>query len=379
MGTGSIWQSLNRPIGFRRKHYTGPKYFVKLFHQDHLLRVTELLSGLIGGNFPLLQGIRIAMLEAPNARVRSVLDALGREMAEGKQLSEAMRLQKRFFPQHYVDLVKAGEETGKLYEVFDILLEDIVAESDYRERRTIYAAYIFIELFVQLVLISVLFAYVVPTFIEIAEDFKVTPPTSMTRSVGLGDTIHNNQWSIITGFLVSAALLLLFIRGYGRVPLFHKWLTRIMLLVPKLRVFVIKANLGHAARVLGRLVKARIPMDDALKAVTVSDVSPYYQRQFRAVRDAVLNGYSLRQAFDDRLAFPSSFVGMITLGEESDRLGEVLNRMGDTYLRDNLRTMRIAAEVIAPAMILVTGAITLAVALACYGLLVALSEQAAML
>lgn len=150
----------------RGKKWRGHFYRRKMLWQRDLVVVTSQLAAIARCNAPLVEGLSHAAAAAPNGRVQDVLLAVRADIARGNSLSESMNAIIRFFPRFYVDMVKAGRESGKLAENLQALI-GLVQQTN-ATTRTIrgWSMYLTLLLVAQLSILSFLTTYVLPQLLK---------------------------------------------------------------------------------------------------------------------------------------------------------------------------------------------------------------------
>ena len=327
-----------------------------------LIGVTGQLAAIVRTNAPIMGGLEAAALDAPNGKLESIFLALRDDIASGLSIADAMRKRPRFFPRFYTDLVKVGEETGKLDETLSELAEDVLQELSLQDIITVYKMYIGIVLLAQLTIAVFLSIRVLPVFMGILADFGVPAPRPVRLFIAFTNYLIAWKWLPL---LVIACLVLVgwkvLIRRRG---VFSAAVGFLLVRVPFLGGIVTKKNLGHIALVLDKLVAAGVPLDEALEDAASLDVNPIYRSALRRIKERVHNGETFSSAMEMEKKLPASFRGLISVGESSGLLPEALGRIGRLYQRQAARSSKILLDLTAPLGV---------VALGCLGLLIALS------
>jgi type IV pilus assembly protein PilC len=327
-----------------------------------LIAITGQLAAIVRANAPIIGGLEAASLDAPNGKLESIFLALRDDVAAGLSISEAMRRRPRFFPRFYTDLVKVGEETGRLDEALSELAEDVLQTLSLQDAITGCKMYIGMVLLLQLTIAVFLSIRVLPIFMGILADFEVPAPRPVSLFVAFTNYLIAWKWLPL---LVITCLVLVgwkvLIRRDGA---FSAAVGALFAHLPLFGGIVAKRNLGHVALVMEKLVAAGVPLDAALEDVASLDVNPTYRSVLRRVKERVHNGETLRSAMEIEKKLPVSFRGLISVGESSGLLPEALARIGRLYQRDAAKTSKIVLDVTAPLGV---------VALGCLGLLIALS------
>ena len=329
-----------------------------VFRRRPLRLVTEQLGRIVACNAPLVPALDAIIADAPYRRARLALYRLRGALAAGSTLADAMMRQPRVFPRYYVDLIRAGENTGTLGPALKEL-RGVLAESE-RVRRGFTAplSYGATLLLVCGALTTFLCLKVFPVFANMMRDYGGSAFIGLHRPLrAYMDFLHyfppTHWW--IGQFPLAIAILAVLVacwlalrHGLVRLAASH-----VALGIPLLRRLVIKSNLGHAARILQVLLKAGYPVDEALDTVATASVLGVFKSALGRLRDRVRRGESLSAACErESRLIPLSFRGMVSLGESSGALPESLGRIADDYEEEVMTSCMIASRFILPAVVL---------------------------
>lgn len=332
-----------------------------------------------------------------NGRLEAIFLTLRDDLASGISLSEAMRRQNRFFPPFYADMVKAGEETGRLGDCLDQLGEETLHSLTLGKGLVSNFVYLGSVFAVQMTILTFLSLKVLPVFVDILQDFGGGAPgpmrlvitvvdgvfgSSFNHRLLLGEHPKNGAWPIFLGQLllvVLALMLLALVLTRLRRRFFStRSIAALFLLVPGIRGMVIHRNLAIVSMVLDKLLRAGVPLDRALESAANTELNPLYKRSVLRVRDRVLQGESLGEAWNAEAGLgamaPASFRGLVMLGERSGMLPEAFGRLADFYGRMVEKRARILVDALMPLGVLALGGITLTVELAVFVTLTSLYD-----
>ena len=351
--------------------WLGPRFMYR--RRRKLIAVTNQLCAIVRCNAPLVGGLESAAIDAPDAKVEAILLALRDDLAAGLSLSESMRARTRFYPRDYVDMVAAGERTGTLYETLSRLSDTQMAVFMFHDVLKLYIMYFTGLVLAQIVLTAFIVGVVVPQMVALIGEFGQTPPPFAQGFFNLCDLGFLNWWRVL--FVVSWTIILLHLtvgrrlRQGGRIGAIYGW---VCIRVPFVSGIVVGSNLGHAASLMEKLLRGGIPMDVALEQAATGYINPLYATRLRRVKERVSGGLTLSESFaKEGRYFPSSFVGMVAMGESSGLLPDAFGRIGTLYQRQAQKATRVLADLVSSAGVLVCAGFTFTVVYSVYGTLVA--------
>lgn len=339
-----------------RSAWRGPFYLRKNRRWRDLMMVTDQMMAIVFANASLPDGFDAATADAPTYPLKRMFAAMANDLDSGMTLHESAEWRSRFFPKFYVDMLRTGEETGRLNETFDSLRAILQRTWELRTRATQYGAYIGVVWLVLIVISFFIPTFIFPAFNDILKDFG-SPQAGFLK--------YTEQY-VIAGPLraVFFFVLLLFLWKIGSLIVRHSaqastLVGRVALALPLTRELVSKRNLAHAAFTIAKFLRARVPLNEALESAANLGLNTVYRRALIDVSDRVASGASFKAALESQRVFPESFIGFASMGESSGLLPEALERVEQLYRRQVARTERVLLDVLSPLGILAAGAFVL--------------------
>lgn len=303
---------------------------------------------LTGGD---LAGGLLAVIESrPPWVLRRVYRRLFDDIENGHDLSAAMRRQ-HFFPAYYCDLVEAGERQGELEQTFREL-RGIVDQSESFMRGTArWLAYVGLQLYIQLIVLGFLVVKVLPVMAEIMAEFSAQTAL-FQRFSAAGAFVESNiaeaHLFLVFVFLASlpVAAYLIWREFRHGAPFLSSMLARL----PVIRRTVLKRDVAHVCLVLEKLLRAEVPLHEALEDVSKLAVTDVAARMLRRLSGRTEQGMTLHEAwrFETGPLAPRALLHFVAVGEQSGTLPEALGRMGRHYLREAVKTERVVMSAVEP-------------------------------
>jgi general secretion pathway protein F len=321
------------------------RWSFKRFDAAHLSSVTRQLSTLLSAGVPLIDAIR-SLSEENTGSWRGLLVDVRERVQGGASLSRALKAYPKVFPDFYVNMVAAGEQSGSLDRV-------LVRVADYLEKQAsirskIQAAMIYPAFMtaVGFMVMAFLFTFVVPKIVKIFENTRSALPFVTVVLIAISNLFVHYWWAML---LLVAALFL----GI-------RWLRknkRHMIDALKLGLpgnVLRSLYFGRFSRTLGFLLDGGMPMLRALELSARSVGNAVIEGKiFRAV-ERVAEGARLSASLE---GFPSVLLQLIATGEKSGTMSEVLTRAAEAYEEDFERRVQKSLSLLEPVMILLMGVI----------------------
>lgn len=299
------------------------------------------LSVLIKSGVPLVEALRAVAEE--NRRMNAVLVAIRERVQSGASLSRAMEEFGDMFPEFFRSMVASGEASGTLDKVLERLADFLEGQASLREKVTTAMIYPFFMAAVGFVVLAFLFTFVIPKIVRIFEDVKGALPFATVVLIWVSNVFVHYWW------LLAIALIAVLASARPLRKRHQRSIDRLTLRLPLQSLY-----LTRFARSLGFLLGGGLPMLKALELAGKSTGNVYLEDNVREAALKVSDGASLSASL---AGLPPVLIALISTGEKSGRLVEVLDMAADAYEEDFDRVVRRALALIEPGMILFMGLI----------------------
>lgn len=325
-------------------------YFRKVKQVD-VMTFTRQFATLVASQVPLSDGLASLYRQATNPNLKEVVADLLSDIKSGFSLSQALEKHKEVFSDFYVNMIKSAEVTGRLSEVLDFL-------ADYLEKQgvllskvknaLIYPAFV-IVLFVGVVIVMV--TTVFPQIAPIFEETKVELPFFTKFLLESGDFI--SKWWLVFAVLFGVAVFFIF--DYFKSKEGRAVFDELSLRAPvvgKLFQKLYVARFAEATRVLimGGLT---IPQAVEISSHTIGNV--VYQGLLHEVAGKIRKGQLLSQSIANISEFPPLVGQLISVGEQTGRLDQLLGKVNTFYTREVENIVDNLVTLIQPALMLAIG------------------------
>ena len=287
--------------------------------------------------------------QTENKGLAKAIKALQTNIQKGETLADSMRAIPEYFPSMLVNLVEAGEASGSL----DVSLERMAMqfEKDAKLKGMIKKAttYPMVVLCVALVVVIIMLAYVVPSFMGMFADLDIEMPKLTLAVIALSDFVKGNILLIVLGII----LLVVGIKIFLGTETGQLVTSTLGIKIPALADFTIKTASSRFARTLSTLLASGIGMVDALEITSKTMSNVLFRKALLAAREDVLKGVPLSEPLKRSGLFPPMVVHMVAIGEETGDMEAMLEKLADYYDEEvELATQSLMA-VLEPLIILV--------------------------
>ncbi|MFK3775512.1 type II secretion system F family protein [Pseudomonas sp. NPDC089406] len=295
-----------------------PAFDLVLFSQE--------LATLLNAGLPLIDALESLAEKAPSGAARKTLEALVRQLYEGRSLSQALAQQPRVFPALYVALVQSSERTGALGDALGRYISYRQRLDLVRQKLVGASVYPLLLLLVGGGVVLFLLGYVVPRFSLVFEGMGTELPWLSRVLMQIGLFLHAQQLPLGLGTLGAVALLV----ALRRNPRVRSWASRQLRRVPALHQRLVMYELARFYRSLGILLQGGIPILTALNMARGLLGSAAAEGLEQASR-RVAEGLPLSDALEaGQLVTPVS-LRLLRAGEQSGNLGQMLESCADFH------------------------------------------------
>ena len=312
---------------------------------------TQDLASLLEAGLPVDRSLSILIDATEKDKFKTVIRDILKTVQGGGYLSDGLAKHPGIFSTLYVNMVRAGEAGGVLEAVLarlGVFLENSQDLKDFVRSAMVYPLFL---VFVAGISIIILMTFVIPKFSVIFADMGQTIPLT-TRFLLMSSEILRSWWPVILAGLGMAGFLS---RRYLKTPAGRLRLDQYKLRLPFARELVKKMEVARFARTLGTLTRSGVPILQALNLVKEVIVNRIIARSMGTVYDRVKEGERLSGPLGETGIFPSLAIQMITVGEETGRLDDMLLRVAENYEKAVRNTVKRLISLLEPVMILALG------------------------
>lgn len=318
---------------------------------EDLIMFNIQLSNMIDSGFSILNSLRVIAGQVENKKLRNIITEVSCSVEAGSSFSEALARHPRVFSSLFINSVRAGETSGKLNTVLSRLAVYVEQEEELRQQVQGALFYPMILLVAGLVVILLIVTFVIPQFVGIFKEAGVPLPlpTLVVYQVGIG---LKKMWYLI---LLGVALVLTAIQRYFGTGRGRRQRDRLIINLPVVGAVVRKVIVSRFSRTLATLVDSGVPLLQSLDIVRDVVGNQIIASVVNSVRESVEKGERIAQPLRESGEFPQDAVQMIAVGEETGRLGHMLNRVADFYDTTVKFSVRKLTTLIEPVLLIVLG------------------------
>jgi type IV pilus assembly protein PilC len=309
------------------------------------------LSTLFEAQVSALRIFRMLASETENKVLAAKLTVVADDLQGGSAISAALSKHPKVFSPFYVNMVKAGEESGKLDETFLYLADYLDRTYELTSKAKgalIYPAFVIVTFITVMIL---MFTMVIPKISGIITDSGVAIPVYTQVILGISNFL------VSYGFILLAVVIVAgwFVFRYIRTPSGKAAFDRLKLHVPYISVLYRKLYLSRLADNMSTMFQAGIPMVRALELTSSVIDNEVFRVLLADAVEAVKGGKAMSEALAVSGEIPGIMIQMMKVGEESGELGPIMKTMALFYSREVTNAVATLVDLIEPLMIVVLG------------------------
>ncbi|HVU07792.1 MAG TPA: type II secretion system F family protein [Verrucomicrobiae bacterium] len=316
---------------------------------QELATFTQQLANLLQAGMPLATALNSMTYLGTKGIPANVSRDLKQAVTEGGGLSDAMARQPRIFSDLYVNMVRAGEQSGSLVDVLRRMASHFQRFAEVQAKFSSALIYPIMVICVGILLVTFFMTVMMPKFIDIFNGFNVQLPLPTRILISLSHMFTSYWW--LMGFFIVLAVIL-----FKRFQASAEGGRKLDEWKMKAPVFgnVVQINLfGQFARTLGTLLHNGVPVLTALKITEQVLPNQLIKEAIAKTREAVTDGKTLAQPLAQSKLFPQLMVDLVRIGEETGDVPGALNNIADTYENELQIALRVMTDLIGPVMIIV--------------------------
>jgi type IV pilus assembly protein PilC len=323
---------------------------------------TRQFATLVNSGIPIVQSIDILAGSTSNIHLASALKKIKSDIEEGKKLGEAIAVHSRIFDKLYINLMKAGEESGSL----DVILERLAAyiEKSIKIKNKVAGAMYYPAgiMLVAVLVIYVILAFVIPKFEELFKSSGQDIPW-LTRQVVSLSHFAVNYWYLIFGGLFGAV--------YGAMVYYRSETGRatcdnVFIRLPVIGPLIQKNAIARFTRTFSTMISCGVPILDGLDIAARVVGNAVLERTFLLAKEVISQGKSIVIPLAKDPFVPDMMVQMVGVGEQTGALDTMLGKIADFYEEEVDYAVTAMTSMIEPIMMVFLGGIIAVLVVAMY-------------
>jgi len=325
----------------------------KTVPMKQLLHFTRQLSILISAGTPLIKSLNTICDQMPEDYFKEVISTVIKDVENGSALSNALSQYPEVFSHLFVNMVKAGEAGGLLPNVLKRIDHFLNHSHRLKEKVKLATMYPAFVLIMAVIILTVLTAFVVPSFTKVFKDLGGNLPFATQVLIAISSVLNKVWWLIPLFFFGLFA-------GYKagmKNPAVKDFMDRLRLRTPLIGELIRNIEISRFTRLLGTLIMSGVPILEALKITKDTTDNSLFINAIEAMHDKIEKGGDVYSSMLEHGIFPRILSTMVSVGEESGQIDKILLQVADEYEEQAEDTISALTGLLEPLLIVVMGII----------------------
>jgi type IV pilus assembly protein PilC len=329
------------------------------------------LSVLIDAELPLIQSLTILAEQTKNKYFRRVITSIREDVEAGSTLNQAKRKFPKAFDDLYCNLIASGEQSGSL----DIMLRRLAEyiEKIVKLRAKVKQALIYPSAIVSFAILVAIFLLwkVIPVFASIFTELGAQLPFLTASVIGLSHFVSSYILFIFLGLIA----LVVGFRHFRKTERGRWVVDRLILKLPLFGELMRKVAISRITRTLSTLVAGGVPMLESLRITSSTAGNVILESSVMEARKMVEEGKTLTESFRETGQFPFMLTQMVSVGEATGTLDEMLTKLADFYDDDVDASVSALLSILEPVLLILVGAMVGSLVISMYLPIFSLMQQ----
>lgn len=333
---------------------------------------TQNLGVMLRGGFSISRAMGVLALQTSHKYFQKVILTLQSDLEAGTSFSQALKKHPRVFSELFINMIAAGEASGKLDDVLKNLTIQMKKDHQLISKVKGAMTYPIIVIIAMIGAGVAMITFVIPKLLEVFEQNNAELPLPTKILIWLSDTFQQSGIIIGLGFIAFVAGVVWFIRTERGGWIFDAFLLRMPIAGPIIR----KINLARFTRSLSSMLSTDIPIIQSFQIISRTLSSAHFRSSLEKASQALRSGSTISKVLSEYpKLYPPLVEQMINVGEESGTLDEVSGELATFFEEEVDQTMSNLSTIIEPVLLLVLGAGVAGMAVAILLPIYSLSEQ----
>ena len=309
------------------------------------------MSTLFESQVAALKAFNLLSENTGNETLAKILDEVAEDIKGGVYISVALSKHPEAFSEFYVNMVKAGEESGKLTQAFSYLADYLDRQyqlTSKTKNALIYPGFVIGVFFLVMIM---MFTFIVPKLAAIIKESGVAIPFSTKVIMKVSDLFVNYGIFLLAGVII----LVVYVIKFSRTKSGKLYFDRLKITIPVFKNIYSKLYLSRISDNMDTMLSSSIPIVRSIELTSGVVGNLIFEEALRVIAEDVKSGSSLSDAFSKHKEIPAIMSGMIKVGEETGSLGNILKTLGRFYGREVNEAVDTMVSLIEPIMIVMLG------------------------
>jgi type IV pilus assembly protein PilC len=304
---------------------------------------------MIGAGLPLAACLQTLSEQTSSSKLKKTLTSIQTQVENGRSLSEAMSEHPEVFSPLYINMVNAGETGGVLEEMLGRTATFIEREKELRDKVKSAMTYPSAILGFALLITAGIITFIVPRFVKIYNQLNAELPAPTQILINISNAFRSVWGPII---LLGLIIFIFALKRYVSTPIGRFHFDILKLNIPIFGTIIHKSVLSRFARTFSTLLRGGVPIMEVIDVTAEATDNAVISRASSRIRQGIKGGKNLVGLFRENKIFPTMMVQMISAGEETGELDQMLSKVADFYEDEVEHSVNRLTSLIEPVMMM---------------------------
>ncbi|RKY03967.1 MAG: type II secretion system protein GspF [Spirochaetes bacterium] len=321
--------------------------------REDVVVLTRQMATLTSAGLPVVESLEALIEQTENARLKRVLRGVKEKVNEGLSLAQSLAEYPKVFPTLYINMIKAGEQSGTLELTLKRLSNYLEKQLWLKNRIMAALAYPMVMTLVGIFVLSFLITYVIPKVSRIFEQIHQELPLPTKILITISDLFKNNIILIIILSIITIFIIKKGISTDKGELVYHKFILRLPIFGKLFRMVASSRFAGTLSTLLG----SGIPMLKAMDIVTDVVGNRIMADAIKKAKESIREGESIAEPLRRSNQYPALLTHMIAIGEKTGELESMLNKISEAYENEIEAKITAMLSILEPVIIVIMGII----------------------
>ncbi len=326
-------------------------FFQKGVSNKDVVVMSRQIAVLFEAQVSALKAFNLLATNTENKALVKVLNAVSSDISSGQTISIAMSHHPDVFSQFYINMVKVGEESGKLNQTFSYLADYLDRQYQLTSKTKNALVYPGFVIGVFIIVMTMMFVFIVPRLTVIIKDSGQEIPFATKIVMGISDLLVNYGLFV----LIVVIIAIMYVFHFSKTMKGKAFLDNLKISIPVIKGIYNKLYLSRIADNMETMLSSGIPIVRCIELTGEVVGNKIYADILKKTTESVKSGESLSDALSKYEEIPKIMSGMIRVGEETGSMGTILKTLGKFYSREVNEAVDNLVSLIEPMMIVALG------------------------
>ena len=325
---------------------------------------------MINSGMNILETLDILKKQNYSPFFKDIIDSISEDVRGGIMLSDAINKHKNIFPQFFRSMVYVGEISGRIDIVLNNLADYYENDAEIKKRTKGAMIYPLMLLTLTIGIVILMMVFVIPTFKDALSELEIEMPKLTLIIYDASDYLIVNWKNLLIRISIVIGVVVLFsMTKIGK----YFWDT-MKIKLPLVKTVQMAKLSSRFARGFGLLLSSGLDVVEAMEVITIVLGNSNVEKRFRLATEDIRHGMSLSMAFENYKLFPSMLIQMISIGEKTNSVDEVLLRSSKFFDEQAQRSLNALTQTLQTVLLLIMGAVVGVLFIAIYSPMLSIME-----